>query len=160
MLSARTAGNIPSRCATFPAIQPRESFRATGRSICTSKTSRSSIEDSMRSKFTPAFLTLKLTQALPATITQSFHKRTAVTAMHKALLRSRPTSPNQFVEPSPATLGVHTLGLEHGRDGLIYVPPSYKPDRPSPLIICLHGAGSNGRNGLSLLEGFPTVDER
>src|SRR4029078_9320345 len=33
------------------------------------------------------------------------------------------------------------LGLASGRDGLLYVPTSYKPDTPAPLALLLHGAG-------------------
>ena len=35
------------------------------------------------------------------------------------------------------------LGLDRMRYGL-YVPPSYRPSRPYPLILCLHGAGFTG----------------
>ncbi len=27
---------------------------------------------------------------------------------------------------------------------MIYVPPSYRPDRPAPLLVMLHGAGAHG----------------
>lgn len=35
------------------------------------------------------------------------------------------------------------------RDALLYVPPTYDPARPSPLIVNLHGAGGNGKHALS-----------
>lgn len=36
----------------------------------------------------------------------------------------------------------------NGRDALIYVPPSYKPGRPLPLVIELHGASSSAKQGI------------
>lgn len=39
--------------------------------------------------------------------------------------------------------GEHALGLGSDRDGLIYVPPGYKPGVPMPLVVMLHGAGGN-----------------
>jgi phospholipase/carboxylesterase len=32
------------------------------------------------------------------------------------------------------------------RDHLLYVPVSYRPGRPSPLMVLLHGAGSSSRD--------------
>jgi predicted esterase len=34
------------------------------------------------------------------------------------------------------------------RDGAVYVPSSYRHDRPAPLVLSLHGAGGSGRRGL------------
>jgi len=53
-------------------------------------------------------------------------------------LTSRPASP---IEPAP--LGATQVGLETGRDAILYVPQSYRSDSPMPLIITLHGAGGN-----------------
>ena len=44
--------------------------------------------------------------------------------------------------------GLQPLGLGGARDGLIYVPPTYRPGRPAPLLVMLHGAGGNGRDAL------------
>ena len=55
-----------------------------------------------------------------------------------ALLRARPGTPTR-----QATLGRSDLGLAAGRDGILYVPQSYSPDKPAPLVILLHGAGGN-----------------
>lgn len=44
--------------------------------------------------------------------------------------------------------GLLPLGLGGRRDGLLYVPRSYRADRPAPLVVMLHGAGGNARNGL------------
>lgn len=55
-----------------------------------------------------------------------------------AFLRSRPGKPSK-----QATIGLRPLALGTGtiRDGFIYVPKTYSPSRPSPLLVLLHGAG-------------------
>ena len=50
-----------------------------------------------------------------------------------------------------ATTGVHPLQLDDRRDGLLYIPAGYTPERPSPLAVMLHGAGGNAEHGLSLI---------
>jgi phospholipase/carboxylesterase len=42
---------------------------------------------------------------------------------------------------APPQYGLHPLGLGGARDGLLYVPASYLPDRPAPLMLLFHGAG-------------------
>jgi phospholipase/carboxylesterase len=42
-----------------------------------------------------------------------------------------------------ATLGLQRLGLENGRDGLLYVPKSYQRSTPLPLLVLFHGAGGD-----------------
>lgn len=37
--------------------------------------------------------------------------------------------------------GQHPLGLDHERDGLLYLPASYRPETPLPLLVLFHGAG-------------------
>ena len=57
-------------------------------------------------------------------------------------------------QPCPtgeAPIGLHTLGLGAGRDGLVYVPAGYRPERPAALVLMLHGAGGNARGGLDPL---------
>src|SRR4029078_4033086 len=51
-------------------------------------------------------------------------------------LTARVTAPTSTTTP-----GIYPLGLASGRDGLLYVPTSYKPDTPAPLALLLHGAG-------------------
>lgn len=51
-------------------------------------------------------------------------------------LTARPGSP--ALTP---TTGLSELGLASGRDGLLYVPTGYTPDRAWPLFVALHGAG-------------------
>jgi predicted esterase len=55
-----------------------------------------------------------------------------------AFLRSRPGKPSK-----KPTIGLRPLALGTGtiRDGFIYVPKTYSPSRPSPLLVLLHGAG-------------------
>jgi phospholipase/carboxylesterase len=51
-------------------------------------------------------------------------------------LRARIRAPNQ-----PAAPGLQRLGLGGERDGLLYVPSSYRPAMAAPLCLLLHGAG-------------------
>jgi len=60
-------------------------------------------------------------------------------------LTVRPAAPTM----APAPLASR-LGLGADRDGLMYVPASYSPDRPAPLLVALHGAGGSGANWRSL----------
>ena len=39
------------------------------------------------------------------------------------------------------------------QDGYLYVPPAYSEERPAPLVVLLHGAGEDARDGLALLRG-------
>jgi phospholipase/carboxylesterase len=52
-----------------------------------------------------------------------------------ARLRARPGKPTKA-----AKTGLHDLGLAKGKDGRISVPKGYKPEKPVPLIVMLHGA--------------------
>ncbi len=53
--------------------------------------------------------------------------------------------------PEQPPLGLQGLGLDGARDGLLYVPPGYRPDRPAPLVLMLHGAGGVAHHGLNPL---------
>jgi len=66
------------------------------------------------------------------------------TGLDDGRLRARPRRPSETVEP-----GEHALGLSSGRDGLLYVPASYRPDHPAPLVLALHGATGSGLRQLS-----------
>lgn len=50
--------------------------------------------------------------------------------------------------------GEQRLKLDGQRDGLLYVPPGYRKDKPAPLALMLHGAGGSAHHGLSLLRTF------
>jgi phospholipase/carboxylesterase len=55
-----------------------------------------------------------------------------------ARLTAKPGSPTE--DP---TLGLSSLGLGGGRDGIMYVPENYSSDVAVPLFIGLHGAGGD-----------------
>ena len=47
--------------------------------------------------------------------------------------------------------GLHRLTASGGVEGLLHVPAGYSPTRPPPLVVLLHGAGSDARGGLAPL---------
>jgi len=50
----------------------------------------------------------------------------------------------RVAEPTTSTdPGIYPLGLESGRDGLLYVPANYDPSTPAPFALLLHGAGGD-----------------
>ena len=72
-------------------------------------------------------------------------------------LRSRPLAAGQAqgTGQAPQT-GIVPLNLERGRDGFLYVPRSYRPERLAPLIVILHGAGATAN---SILTPFTALAE-
>ncbi|MCK8502795.1 MULTISPECIES: alpha/beta hydrolase [Myxococcus] len=74
-------------------------------------------------------------------------------------VRSRPGP----VSDVSAAVGEQPLGLGGARDGLVYVPRTYRPEQPAPLMLLLHGAKGNARQMLQALapvaesEGFLLV---
>jgi phospholipase/carboxylesterase len=74
----------------------------------------------------------------------------AESAHEEGRLRARPGVGQ--TESAPP-VGLRTLGLAAARDGYLYVPAAYRPDRPPPLVLLLHGAGEDARDGLALLRG-------
>jgi poly(3-hydroxybutyrate) depolymerase len=61
-------------------------------------------------------------------------------------LRARPVKVT-----SAAPLGLQPLGLWATRDGYLYVSATYQTGRLTPLVVLLHGAGDDARDGLALL---------
>src|SRR5215469_15745012 len=49
------------------------------------------------------------------------------------------TRPHAPAAPARQT-GTMPLGLGDDRDGFVFVPASYDPARPAPLLVLLHGA--------------------
>jgi len=58
--------------------------------------------------------------------------------------------PGQFA--GLGTLGLQPLGLASPGDGLLYVPPGYRADRPADFLLVLHGA-----TGVGLFALWPIV---
>jgi phospholipase/carboxylesterase len=71
-------------------------------------------------------------------------RSSAETNASEARLLARP-KPDRI---SPAEPGLHELRLERRRDGVLYIPSSYRADRPAPLAVMLHGAGGSARPAL------------
>ena len=74
----------------------------------------------------------------------------ATPAPAEGRLLARPLPPAGDSPP----LGLQALGLAEGRDGLLYVPAGYRPERPAPLVLMLHGAGGTAEHALWPLQGF------
>lgn len=55
--------------------------------------------------------------------------------------------------PASAPTGLQRLDLPDEGEALLYVPAGYRADHPVPLVLSLHGAGGNARQGLALLQG-------
>lgn len=51
--------------------------------------------------------------------------------------------------------GIHPLGLDHERDGLVYLPRGYVAGTPAPLMVLFHGAGGTAQ---SVSYAFPMAD--
>ena len=58
-------------------------------------------------------------------------------------------------DAAPADTGLVPLRLSGSdRDGAVYVPASYRPDTPAPLVLTFHGATGSGRRGLGRLQSL------
>jgi phospholipase/carboxylesterase len=64
------------------------------------------------------------------------------------LLAARPGAPSSNRSNA---VGLQSLRLGGQRDGLLYVPAGYRPDRLAPFALILHGAGADARAGLEPL---------
>ena len=48
--------------------------------------------------------------------------------------------------------GLQKLGFSSGsRDGYLFIPDTYRPDKAAPLIVTLHANGKGGLDGLGFL---------
>jgi phospholipase/carboxylesterase len=70
------------------------------------------------------------------------------TAAREGRLLARPAAPTA---PAYAP-GTYALEVSPSRDALLRVPEGYRPDRPAPLVVALHGAGGDAKGGLRLVE--------
>ena len=52
----------------------------------------------------------------------------------------------------PVPVGLR-MPFDSARDGYLYVPSAYSEEYPIPLVVLLHGAGEDARDGLALLRG-------
>jgi phospholipase/carboxylesterase len=64
-------------------------------------------------------------------------------------LRTRYAAATESLGP-----GEHPLGLRSPRDGVLYLPPQYRPDQPIPLLLVLHGAGGSGQRIVQRFKTF------
>ncbi len=62
-------------------------------------------------------------------------------------LRTRPAA------AGAGPVGLQPLELGAAREGYLYVPPTYLAEHTAPLVVLLHGAGEDARDGLALLRG-------
>ncbi len=67
-------------------------------------------------------------------------------------LRARPKKVSTV-----APLGLRPLDIGGTRDSYLYVPPTYLPENPAPLVLLLHGAGGHAHDGLALLRDLADV---
>lgn len=58
-------------------------------------------------------------------------------------LAARPTTP--VFTPQ---IGVNPLGIDRGRDGLRFVPTTWRPGEALPLLVTLHGGGADAYSGI------------
>jgi phospholipase/carboxylesterase len=77
-------------------------------------------------------------------------RRALLAAGLGALLRTQPARGQEL------TPGQYPLDLDKIRDGVLYLPRSYKPGVPMPLIVLFHGAGGSG---LTTQYSWPMADE-
>ena len=58
--------------------------------------------------------------------------------------------------PAASAQAIAASGLSEiattGEAALLYVPPSYAPNRPAPLVVMLHGAGGTPRHSIDLAQ--------
>ncbi|HWL39424.1 MAG TPA: hypothetical protein VNO75_04230 [Gemmatimonadaceae bacterium] len=75
--------------------------------------------------------------------TESEGIRSRTRKSEHGIITARPSA-----KVSGGAKGLHPLGLGSKRDGVMYVPESYHSSRPAPLVLMLHGAGSNAHDAI------------
>jgi phospholipase/carboxylesterase len=65
---------------------------------------------------------------------------------HPGRLTARP----EQTTAGKARPGLRRFRLAPGRESYLFVPPTYRENRPAPFIMALHGAGGNSRGALRL----------
>jgi phospholipase/carboxylesterase len=65
--------------------------------------------------------------------------------------------PPKDAPPVPTATGAQPIGLDSGRDGVIYLPPGLTG--PAPLFVLLHGATGSAAGITSRTEAFALADE-
>ncbi len=83
---------------------------------------------------------------------RSIRRQQGTPTVEEGRLLARPVAPK-----GEGPTGIQPLGLDGRRDGLLFVPTTYRRDRPAPLALMLHGAGGTARHGLDLL--LPLAEE-
>ena len=68
-------------------------------------------------------------------------------------LSARPNPQTGNGEP---THGISPLRISEERDFQLFVPDSYRPDKPAPLTLSLHGAGGGAGKSISRLQKWAT----
>jgi predicted esterase len=66
----------------------------------------------------------------------------------------RLVSQPRAVTATPESPGLHEVDVGSSRPALLYVPSTYRPDAPSPVMVLLHGAGGDARGGIDPLLAF------
>ena len=65
--------------------------------------------------------------------------------------------PPKALPPVPAATGAQPLGLDGGRDGVVYIPPGLTG--PAPLLVLLHGATGTAAGITRRIDAFALADE-
>jgi phospholipase/carboxylesterase len=74
----------------------------------------------------------------------------------KGRLRARPAAAG-VLGAQAAPVGLRTVEIGGVHEGYLYVPVGHRSRRPAPLVLLLHGAGEDARDGLALLRQHADV---
>lgn len=85
------------------------------------------------------------------------HRRTFLTITATGTLGWMRHARAQALPQSQVPYGERRLRISDGdRDGILFVPKSYKPDVPAPLLVMLHGLGGSAEGARFV---FPIAEE-